>query len=90
MYYYWHLVSEEHWRLNPDPVISARKFIIEQGALHHVGLLDITAAPGTEVLAFQVIDFMEDWTPHTQELGMDSTCKHPVFYQLCLVLTVNH
>ena len=74
VYYYWRLASEKYWRLDPDHLQSAQKFILENGAKYHVMHLDIIAEPDTQVFAFQVTDFMSDWAVHTQELGMDSTC----------------
>jgi len=46
-----------------------------QGADACVEVLhEVTAEPGTCSLAFQVTDLMWGWGPHTQELGLDSTC----------------
>ncbi|EIW56575.1 uncharacterized protein TRAVEDRAFT_101164, partial [Trametes versicolor FP-101664 SS1] len=73
VYYYWHIISREEWRLADDPLASARKFVEERGEKHHIALLDVEAAPGTETLAFYVTDFVEMWAKHTQELAMDST-----------------
>ncbi|EIW53639.1 uncharacterized protein TRAVEDRAFT_99853, partial [Trametes versicolor FP-101664 SS1] len=73
VYYYWHIVSREEWRLADDPLASARKFVEERGEKHHIVLLDVEAAPGTQTLAFYVTDFVEMWAKHTQELAMDST-----------------
>ena len=36
---------------------------------------EVQGEPGTHSLAFQVTDLMREWAPHTQELGLDSTCK---------------
>ena len=70
VYYYWHVVSREHWKLDANPLESARKFILRNRDTHHVDLLDVLAEPGTEVVAFQVTDFMSEWAANTQELGM--------------------
>lgn len=75
VYYYWHVVSRKHWKLDPNPLESAKKFVTENGDTHNVALLDVLSEPGTEVVAFQVTDFMSEWAEHTQELGMDSTCE---------------
>lgn len=77
MYYYWHLVSQEDWLLDQDPVKSARIFLEEKGDEHFVSLLDVAAEPGTEVVAFQVTDFVKNWAIKTEELAMDSTCEWP-------------
>lgn len=74
IYYYWNVVSRQEWKLNDDPVESARQFIKDQGAQHRVALLDVQAVPGTKVMAFQVTDFMDAWAAQTKELAMDSTC----------------
>lgn len=44
--YYWETVSRTEWKLDPDPIESARKWIVERGKSHHVALLDVEAAPG--------------------------------------------
>ena len=75
VYYYWHVISREEWKLADDPFESARRFIEERGDEHNVALLDVPEEPGTRVVAFQVTDFMRVWAKNTQELGMDSTCK---------------
>lgn len=77
MYYYWHVVSREDWRLADSPLESARKFVQERGKDHHIAMLDVEAEPGTKVLAFYVTDFVGAWAQHTQELAMDSTCERP-------------
>ena len=73
--YYWETISRTEWKLNPDPIESARKWIVERGGSHQVQLLDVQAAPGTRVVAFQVTDFMGEWAKNTRELAMDSTCE---------------
>ncbi|EIW53150.1 uncharacterized protein TRAVEDRAFT_100951, partial [Trametes versicolor FP-101664 SS1] len=73
VYYYWHVVSREEWRLADSPLESARKFVRERGKDHHIAMLDVEAEPGTEALAFYVTDFVGAWAQHTQELAMDST-----------------
>ncbi|RPD61298.1 hypothetical protein L227DRAFT_466509, partial [Lentinus tigrinus ALCF2SS1-6] len=73
VYYYWLVVSREEWELDDDPIKSAQKFVVEKGEEHGVTLLDIPAEPGTKILAFQVMDFVEEWARNTQELAMDST-----------------
>ncbi len=75
VYYHWLVVSREEWKLDDDPIKSARKFILERGEEHGIAPLDVPAEPGTEVLAFQVTDFVEEWAKNTQELAMDSTCE---------------
>lgn len=75
VYYYWHIVSRDEWRLADNPIDSARKFLERDGESLYVKVLDVAAEPGTEVLAFEVTDFMKEWAKHTQELAMDSTCK---------------
>ena len=78
MYYYWHLVSEQDWKLDSDPVTSAKKYISENESQHNVSLLNIEPEPGTEVVAFKVVDFVREWAVNTQELAMDSTCERSV------------
>ncbi|RPD53668.1 hypothetical protein L226DRAFT_517852 [Lentinus tigrinus ALCF2SS1-7] len=73
VYYYWHVVSREEWKLDNNPITSACKFIKEKGDTYHVALLDVQAEPGTRVLTFQVTDFVQEWARNTQELAMDST-----------------
>ncbi|KAJ2970013.1 hypothetical protein NUW54_g12830 [Trametes sanguinea] len=73
VYYYWHTVCREEWRLADNPFASARKFVQERGEKHHIKMLEIEAEPGTEVLAFYVMDFIAAWGRNTQELAMDST-----------------
>lgn len=68
-------MSRQHWKLDPDPLESAKKFILKNKDTHRVDLLNVFAEPGTEVVAFQITDFMSEWAANTQELGMDSTCK---------------
>lgn len=88
--YHWLKSSQEAWRLADDPVESARAFITENGKENMIGLLDVEAAPGTTVLAFQVTDFMEAWAENTRELAMDSTCKWCFFYSFYRSLIVYH
>ncbi len=75
VYYYWHIVSRDEWKLAPDPLESARMYLEKNSGDHHVALLDVQAEPGTKVLAFQVTDFVRVWGARTQELAMDSTCE---------------
>lgn len=77
MYYYWLVVSRTEWKLAPDPLESAQKFVEQHGAAHQVALLPLQAVRGVEVLAFEVRDFVERWAEHTRELAMDSTCECP-------------
>ncbi|KAJ3473466.1 hypothetical protein NLI96_g12987 [Meripilus lineatus] len=49
------------------------KFILEDGRDHQVKALDVLPEPGTQAMAFQIVDFMQAWAPNTQELAMDST-----------------
>ncbi|KAJ3473316.1 hypothetical protein NLI96_g13052 [Meripilus lineatus] len=49
------------------------KFILEDGKDHQVKALDVLPEPGTQAMAFQVVDFIKAWAPNTQELAMDST-----------------
>ncbi len=74
VYYYWHIVSRDEWRLADNPIDSARKFLEREEQSMHVKVLDVTPEAGMEVLAFEVTDFMDEWAHHTQELAMDSTC----------------
>ena len=50
VYYYWHLVSRGEWRLDDDPLESARRYIKEKGKMMHVALLEVAPEPGTRVL----------------------------------------
>ena len=75
VYYYWQVVSRQSWKLAPDPVESAREFIRRNEREHHIALLDVDPQPGTQVLAFEVTDFMQEWARNTQELAIDSTCE---------------
>lgn len=75
IYYYWNIMSRQEWKCAPDPLDSAKKWITKKGAKHQVALLDVEAVPGTRVMAFQVIDFMQAWATKTEELAMDSTCE---------------
>ena len=68
-------MSSNHWKLDSNPLESAKKFITKNSDTHNVALLDVLQEHGTEVVAFQVTDMVSHWAPHTQELGMDSTCK---------------
>ncbi|KZT03873.1 uncharacterized protein LAESUDRAFT_738040 [Laetiporus sulphureus 93-53] len=61
VYYYWHLVSRQEWKKADDPLESARLFIEKHGEEHNIALLDVKAAPGMQVLAFQVKDFVAEW-----------------------------
>ncbi|TCD62121.1 hypothetical protein EIP91_007458 [Steccherinum ochraceum] len=71
--YYWRTVASKRWKLTPDPFTSAREYIHQNSEKEHVALLDVAEEPGTQVLAFQVTDFVSEWAAHTQELAMDST-----------------
>ncbi|KAI9057367.1 hypothetical protein FKP32DRAFT_1689206 [Trametes sanguinea] len=73
VYYYWATVCRSEWRLSDTPLSSARKFLHERGTEFNICALNIKEEPGTEVLAFYVKDFVEEWARHTQELGIDST-----------------
>ena len=74
VYYYWHQMSKNRWKLDDDPLTSAEAYIREHGQEHNVALLDVVAPAGTRAIAFQVTDLMEAWATNTQELAMDSTC----------------
>lgn len=78
VYYWWQIASQCTWKLDKDPLKSARIFISQNADKYHVKLLDVMPAPGTQVLAFEVTDFLDEWGPHMQELGMDSTCKRQI------------
>lgn len=69
------MVSWHEWRLGDNPLDSAQKFIENRGETYHVALLDVPPAPGTQVLAFQITDFVQEWARNTQEFAMDSTYK---------------
>jgi hypothetical protein len=56
--YQWLKASRETWRLAPDPIESACQFVTEHGQENMIGLLNVEAAPGTTVLAFEVTDFV--------------------------------
>ncbi|GJE92122.1 hypothetical protein PsYK624_082750 [Phanerochaete sordida] len=71
--HWWHVCSKGEWSFAKDPLESAREFILRHGDEHFIKLLDVVAAPGTQVLAFEVSDFIDEWAPHCQELAMDST-----------------
>ncbi|KAI9068628.1 hypothetical protein FKP32DRAFT_1561305 [Trametes sanguinea] len=73
VYYYWQVASRGEWRLGGTPMESARTFLEERGDEFNVCPMEVEAEPGTEVMAFYVKDFVEEWAAHTQELGMDST-----------------
>lgn len=77
--YHWLKVTWEQWRLDPDPIKSAQKFISDRGDEHQIAKLDVAAVPGTQVVAFQVKDFVEIWAKNTRELAMDSTCEIDCF-----------
>ena len=61
--------------LDNTPLESARKYIEEKGNENFVSLLNVEPEPGTEVIAFQVTDFIEAWALKTEELAIDSTCE---------------
>lgn len=68
-------MSKDHWQLDNDPLKSAKAYLKDRGQTHNVSLMDLPSVKGTEVVAFQVDDFMRAWATKTQELAMDSTCK---------------
>ncbi len=74
VYHYWNIVSSREWKLDKDPLVSARMFIEQKGAQEHIAALDVEPEPGTECVAFYVTDFVEGWAENAQELAMDSTC----------------
>ncbi|KAJ3520137.1 hypothetical protein NM688_g9206 [Phlebia brevispora] len=73
VHYYWNCVCQHSWKLDPNPLESARRFFETKGAENGVAMLDVPAVPGTKVVAFQVTDIMHAWAKNTQELAMDST-----------------
>ncbi|KAI9056968.1 hypothetical protein FKP32DRAFT_1584478 [Trametes sanguinea] len=73
VYYHWLLVCRQDWKLDPDPLVSARKFIQERGEHYRLKAFDLQEEPGTQAVAFYIQDFVESWAAHTQELAMDST-----------------
>lgn len=75
VYHYWNIVSSRAWKLDKDPVASAKMFIAQKGGQEHIAALDVRPEPGTECVAFYVTDFVEGWAENTQELAMDSTCE---------------
>jgi len=76
VYYLWHKEVQRHWRLSDNPFQSAHEYLKKQGADASLEILeDVVGVPGTESLAFQVTDLMREWSSHTQELALDSTCE---------------
>ncbi|KAI9059933.1 hypothetical protein FKP32DRAFT_1760738 [Trametes sanguinea] len=73
VYYHWLLVCRQDWKLDPDPLVSARRFIQERGEHYRLKAFDLQEEPGTQAVAFYIQDFVESWAAHTQELAMDST-----------------
>ena len=66
VHYFWHLISQDSWRLRADDALnSAKEFIRQNGEKHNVALLDVTEASDTRVLAFKVTDFIDEWAAHT-------------------------
>ena len=74
------MVSRELWRRDSDTFVSAQKFILEDGKDHQVKVLDVLPEPGTQAMAFQIVDFMQAWASNTQELAMDSTCMSIILF----------
>ena len=58
IYYHWNIVSGTQWKLDKDPLASARKFIERNGETHSLSILSIAEPQGTKVLAFEVTDFV--------------------------------
>ena len=58
VYYHWNIVSGTQWKLDKDPLASARKFIERNGETHSLSILSIAEPQGTKVLAFEVTDFV--------------------------------
>ena len=75
VHYYWHKCPEKDWRFDPDPYVSACKYVEEKGEENHICDMHIEAEPGTRAFGFYIKDFVEAWAVHTQELAMDSTCE---------------
>lgn len=88
VYHYWNIVSSKEWKLDKDPLVSARMFIEQKGAQEHIAALDVQPEPGTECVAFYVTDFIEGWAENVQELAMDSTCERKQDIYVLTRLTV--
>ncbi|CDO74382.1 hypothetical protein BN946_scf184816.g5 [Trametes cinnabarina] len=73
VYYHWLLACRKDWKLHPNPVVSAQRFLEQHGDQYHLKLINLEGEPGTEAVAFYVEDFVQGWAAHTQELAMDST-----------------
>lgn len=59
-------MSRKAWKLDKDPMESARKFILKHGNEYQVRLLNMEPLPpGTKALTFQVTDFVELWAENT-------------------------
>ena len=80
VYYYWHKCTEKDWRFDPDPYVSACKYVQAKGEENHICDMEIEAEPGMRAFGFYISDFVEAWAMHTQELAMDSTCA---FFSCC-------
>jgi hypothetical protein len=79
VYYYWNILVQDKWRQSDDPLESAIQYMQTEGEGAFIEeMKDVIPQPGTHVLAFSVKDLVMEWGSHTQELGLDSTCKSAI------------
>lgn len=68
------LVSYE-WQHADDPIESARKYIRANELEENVKLMELVDEPGTQVIAFVITDFVDNFKGWTQSFLTDSTCE---------------
>ena len=73
MHHAWASVASEQWLHDKDPIKSARIYLEKHGAEENIRVLEIPEIEGTQMLAFIVEDFVEEWAQHTDTFLVDST-----------------
>jgi hypothetical protein len=78
VHYYWMKLVSHEWQHDGDPIESARKYIRANELEENVKLMELEDEPGTQIIAFVITDFMDNFKGWTQSFLTDSTCKWQV------------
>ncbi|KLO04446.1 hypothetical protein SCHPADRAFT_884303 [Schizopora paradoxa] len=75
IYNYWAKVNENVWKLDADAVESAKKVLAKWDGVK-TEIINLRDEPGMSTIAFAIKDTVDNWAGNTEELAIDSTCKH--------------
>ncbi len=83
-YHVWHNLNMKEWKLDPDPLISARKLLTNatnthverSGDLPRVRTIEMSENEDYSCLAFSIPPILHDWSHRVKELVVDSACEY--------------